>query len=383
MSNTGSDPATGSGQQQQPYKRKIRLIKECRTGSIPSVTENVGPVAKKKFTPTIPPTRAKETVDSKLLTERRPVQPYRGVPQRQNRGRGGHLRNDMRWQAQQGFQPPPEYKPPAPWQQPTILIQTEGSLFGQGVADTGKVKRVTRSNQSKIQAGFDPVMFALNAVDQYEDIQNNNMVNPIVVNSKSTLATVVKTSEQPHHQMDQFVLKRGSQIKNEDQVVVNQNMFEKLKYHQIEGIKFMWNACFTTNSSAGCVLAHCMGLGKSLQVVTLSHTVLTNAICEVNRVMVVCPLSTVFNWENEFKIWLPGETFVTLNVCELASSKINKAREAKITRWLHFGGVLIIGYEMFRTLTKQKKKRSEQDELFWRALVDPGPDLLVCDEGHL
>jgi hypothetical protein len=44
-------------------------------------------------------------------------------------------------------------------------------------------------------------MFALNAVDQYEDIQNNNMVNPIVVNSKSTLSTVVKTSEEPHHQV--------------------------------------------------------------------------------------------------------------------------------------------------------------------------------------
>ncbi len=53
----------------------------------------------------------------------------------------------------------------------------------------------------QIQAGFDPVMFALNAVDQYEDIQNNNMVNPIVVNSKSTLSTVVKTSEEPHHQV--------------------------------------------------------------------------------------------------------------------------------------------------------------------------------------
>lgn len=44
-------------------------------------------------------------------------------------------------------------------------------------------------------------MFALNAVDQYEDIQNNNMVNPIVVNSKSTLSTVVKASEEPHHQV--------------------------------------------------------------------------------------------------------------------------------------------------------------------------------------
>ncbi|EFX82480.1 hypothetical protein DAPPUDRAFT_316616 [Daphnia pulex] len=38
---------------------------------------------------------------------------------------------------------------------------------------------------------------------------------------------------------------------------------------------------------------------------------------------------------------------------------------------------------MFKLLTKDKKKRSEQDELFHRALVCPGPDLLVCDEGHL
>lgn len=95
-------------------------------------------------------------------------------------------------------------------------------------------------------------------------------------------------------QMDQFVLKTGSQIKNEDQVVVNQKMFEKLKYHQIEGIKFMWNACFKTNSSAGCVLAHCMGLGKSLQVVTLSHTVLTNAICEVFEVVVCVKAEVLF-----------------------------------------------------------------------------------------
>jgi len=93
--------------------------------------------------------------------------------------------------------------------------------------------------------------------------------------------------------------------------------------------------------------------------------------------MVVCPLSTVFNWENEFKIWLPGESFVTLNVCELASSRNNTTREVKVTKWLQSGGVLIIGYEMFRILTKKKEKRSKEDELFWRALVNPGPDLLV------
>ncbi|KZS02003.1 Uncharacterized protein APZ42_001129 [Daphnia magna] len=102
--------------------------------------------------------------------------------------------------------------------------------------------------------------------------------------------------------------------------------------------------------------------------------------------MVVCPLSTVLIWENEFRIWLPGDTFTTLNVCELAcskTSKTSKTRETKIKKWLNIGGVLILGYEIFRNLTKEKKKLTEQDEVFRQALVDPGPDVLICDEGHL
>ena len=82
------------------------------------------------------------------------------------------------------------------------------------------------------------------------------------------------------------MLKRGSLLNNEDEVFVEQNLSQKLKFHQKEGIKFMWNSCFTTNSNAGCILAHCMGLGKSLQVVALSHTVLTNPVCQVCEVVV-------------------------------------------------------------------------------------------------
>ncbi len=44
-------------------------------------------------------------------------------------------------------------------------------------------------------------MFALNAVDKYEHVQKNIVVNPIVANSKSTLSTVVKESEESHHQV--------------------------------------------------------------------------------------------------------------------------------------------------------------------------------------
>lgn len=73
----------------------------------------------------------------------------------------------------------------------------------------------------------------------------------------------------------------------------------------------MWESCFQSlakleeNEGSGCILAHCMGLGKPLQVIALIHTLLTNKLkTKFHKVLIICPLSIVLNWINEFNIWL-------------------------------------------------------------------------------
>nr|CAD7456960.1 unnamed protein product [Timema tahoe] len=189
--------------------------------------------------------------------------------------------------------------------------------------------------------------------------------------------------------LDKLVLDFDLETK-EELVSVHPKLVQKLKPHQAQGVKFMWDACFESvkqmkkSKGSGCILAHCMGLGKTFQVVTLVHTLLEHEVTKVKTVLIVCPLSTVLNWVAEFNMWLK-DTGTEVNVFDLSRCRKNYERVYRLKEWQEDGGVMVIGYDMFRNLVtaNTKKLRKKALDIVKSTLLDPGPDLVVCDEGHL
>uniref|UniRef100_A0A674N5K6 RAD54 like 2 n=1 Tax=Takifugu rubripes TaxID=31033 RepID=A0A674N5K6_TAKRU len=196
-----------------------------------------------------------------------------------------------------------------------------------------------------------------------------------------------------------------------------------VKPHQIGGIRFLYDNLveslerYKTSSGFGCILAHSMGLGKTLQVISFIDVLMRNT--ETHTVLAIVPVNTIQNWLTEFNLWLPAQeslppetdpTVITgrsFNVHVLNDEhKTTLARAKVVEDWSRDGGVLLMGYEMYRLLTMKKsfvmgKRRKSkkptgpviidldeedrQQELMKgieRAIARPGPDVVICDEGH-
>lgn len=64
---------------------------------------------------------------------------------------------------------------------------------------------------------------------------------------------------------------------------------------------------------------------------------------------------------------------ICAQVTELATVKRPQERAYAMQRWHEFGGVMIIGYEMYRNLTQGRSIKSKKlKETFQKSLVDPG-----------
>ena len=144
-------------------------------------------------------------------------------------------------------------------------------------------------------------------------------------------------------------------------------------------------------SGSGCILAHCMGLGKTFTTICFTLTLLSSplltdlkdpvALAEqeeldkiraakeedgdtelpavitavpvkplFHKILILAPVNTLKNWEDEYRNWTPEELQGHTNV-KLISAVTPTVNRLKILRtWHADGGVLIMGYEMFRLM---------------------------------
>ncbi|CAA0814494.1 Protein CHROMATIN REMODELING 20 [Striga hermonthica] len=174
----------------------------------------------------------------------------------------------------------------------------------------------------------------------------------------------------------------------EDPIKIPPSISMKLKLHQIQGIRFMWENIIQSvrkvksgDKGLGCILAHTMGLGKTFQVIAFLYTAMRGADLGLRTALIVTPVSVLHNWRHEFMKWRPSE-LKALRIYMLEDVPREK-RVALLMKWRIKGGVFLIGYSAFRNLSlgKYVKDRDMAREI--SHLLQEGPDILVCDEAHI
>ncbi|TDL24190.1 hypothetical protein BD410DRAFT_745512 [Rickenella mellea] len=153
-------------------------------------------------------------------------------------------------------------------------------------------------------------------------------------------------------------------------VVIDPVLARHLRPHQIEGVKFLYECVMgiRKHEGQGCILADEMGMGKTLQTITLVWTVLKQTPYAggppiAGKVLIVCPVTLVNNWKKEFHKWL-GKDRVGVFVGDKDKTVIKQFVNSKIHQ------VLVIGYEKLRTVIAEL------------AYSMPPIGLIICDEGH-
>ncbi|KAI5967770.1 RDH54 [Candida theae] len=172
---------------------------------------------------------------------------------------------------------------------------------------------------------------------------------------------------------DKFTLTPPPGLSSHVPVRIDPILASKLRPHQLEGVTFLYECLmgFRNFKGNGCLLADEMGLGKTLMTITTIWTLLKqNPYPDqkkpiVNKVLVVCPVTLINNWREEFKKWLGLNK---VNVLTLNNPMSDDKRDIVNFGKLNVYQVLIINYE---------KVLAHREELSTVPF-----DLLVCDEGH-
>ncbi|KAF4338608.1 DNA repair rhp54 [Fusarium beomiforme] len=179
-----------------------------------------------------------------------------------------------------------------------------------------------------------------------------------------------------------------NESKEEDQslIYIHEDIGRRIKDHQIDGVRFIWNQIVRDPSvRQGCLLAHTMGLGKTMQVITVLVALAEAAqskdpsvVAQIPedlrdpRILVLCPAALVDNWMDELLKWAPVNLLGELR--KISANMTPEERAAAVSAWASGRGILTVGYEMFKKILDMSEELAD--------LVTNRPDVVVADEAH-
>ena len=144
----------------------------------------------------------------------------------------------------------------------------------------------------------------------------------------------------------------------------------QLKPHQVEGVHTLFRRLGGGRNGHGAVLGDGMGLGKTVQAITLMHTLLANKLA--SSALVLVPSGLLATWRRELAKWLAGAAApIRWAVVgdEAQDGGVTAALERLRCAQRGSPCVLVLSYDRF-----------------WRADTFVGGggrvDLLICDEAH-
>ncbi|KAI0905039.1 hypothetical protein F4823DRAFT_567141 [Ustulina deusta] len=179
-----------------------------------------------------------------------------------------------------------------------------------------------------------------------------------------------------------------NESKRDDQgfIYINDEIAQRIKEHQITGVRFMWDQLVVAKERQGCLLAHTMGLGKTMQVITLLVTIsqaaasndptVSSQIPEEmrkSRTLILSPATLANNWLDELLSWLP-EHHQLGTIFKVDAIMSVEDRNQAIQTWGAEGGIMIIGYNLFKAFIDDEN----MGEIFLKQ-----PNIVVADEAHM
>lgn len=123
---------------------------------------------------------------------------------------------------------------------------------------------------------------------------------------------------------------------------IGPELMAMLKNHQIEAISLMVERL---RANTGCLIAHAMGLGKTLTVLAFLHLMITPSRAHA---LLLCPKAVVNQWSEESFKWR--------NVIDVVTFPLESFDEHTVERvvhqWQQSGGLLIIQYDQFHRVSE-------------------------------